>query len=78
MTIRSKMAGAAALFLLMTGTALAQNPGMMSPPFYNPPAASGHYTAPLARNQVAKNHRQAFDAQAQHSMVQTAQRHQNG
>jgi hypothetical protein len=77
MKLASKAIGVSALLLAMTGSALAQNPGMMSPPFYRALPQSGQYTTSVAANQAQANHRQADRAQVSHSMVQTAQRHQN-
>jgi hypothetical protein len=73
MKTRSKLAGASALFLLMTGTALAQNPGMMNAPF---PRSNWSEHAPRVAQSKAQ-HRQADNARVSHSMIQTGQRHKN-
>jgi hypothetical protein len=77
MKTTSKALAVAAISLLATASAFAQNPGMKSPPFY-PSMTQGTPNSPVfASHQAAGNDQQADRARTSHSVVQMGERNRN-
>ena len=77
MKTTSKAFAVAAITLLATGSAFAQNPGMKSPPFYPSMTQGAPHGPAFVSRQAAGNSQQADRALTSHSVLQMGERTHN-